>query len=179
MDLRLNYRDALDSERHMEIIDGAAVIEDRTSVSHNIAVNNIAAALRDYIAANGGTCKVFTENVALFVNELCNDDGYFFLPDVMAVCDTDGIKEDGVHVAPLFVAEVTSENTRKNDYCEKLEIYRKIGVGEYWVVDLQRKVLYKYLAAEDYIPVPIIHPEIVEVSVYDKLKIDLSEVMGA
>lgn len=176
---RYTISEIADMDGHVELVDGIVVIENKTTITHNLTVSEISNSLRNYILANNGTCKVFSENVALYVNEFCNDDGEFFLPDVMVVCDKAGIKEDGIHAVPLFVAEVTSESTKKNDYCSKLEIYRKIGVKEYWIVDIQRKVVYKYLSEEEYIPQTYMYPESMKVSVYPNLMIDLSEFMKA
>ena len=162
---------------HVELIDGTIVIEDRVSVTHNLIMNDIATSFKNYISGKSGTCKVFTENVALYVSELCDENMNYFLPDLMVVCDANKIDEDGVHTAPLFVAEITSESTKKTDYGEKLNIYRKIGVEEYWVVDIQRKMVFRYLAAEDYVPVAYIYPELMKVSVYEDLFIDLSSYM--
>lgn len=164
-------------ENHIELINGDVIIEAKTSSEHNAAVNDIVFAFKSYIKAHGGPCKVFSENVALYVNELCDDDGLFFLPDIMVVCDEDAVDSKGVHKAPLFVAEVTSEATKKNDYNTKLDVYKKIGVQEYWIVDLQRKVVFKYLASSDYIPVTHMCPDALSVSVYDGLSIDMSEFM--
>ncbi len=174
---RFTVSDIETSEEHIELINGEKIIENKTSSEHNEVVNEIVFALKSHIKSNGGSCQVFSENVALYVNELCNDDSQFFLPDVMVVCDTDAVDSKGVHKAPLYVAEVTSEATRKNDYNTKLEIYRKIGVQEYWIVDLQRKIIFKYLASEDYIPQTYMHPESMKVTVYKDLMIDISEFM--
>lgn len=162
---------------HAELIHGNIVIENKTTVTHNLAVSEIATSLKKYISSqHGGDCRVFTENVALYCNELTQSKDHFFLPDVMVVCDPEGIDDTGVHVAPLFVAEVTSEATRKNDYFDKMMVYREIGVEEYWVVDIQRKIVNKYLLSNDY-PETYIYPETVKVSVYPELSIDLSEFM--
>ena len=139
-------------ESHAELVDGRLVVTDRTSVAHNNAVVEMATALRQFIRDNNGECRVFTENVALYCNELCDDEKNFFLPDVMVVCDKSGIKDDGVHIAPMFVAEITSVSTRKQDYVEKMPVYAKIGVQEYWIVDLQRKVVIQYFKDNDFIP---------------------------
>ncbi len=66
---------------------------------------------------------------------------------------------------------------KKNDYGDKMIIYRNIGVEEYWIVDLQKKIVTKYLAKEDFIPETYLHPEAMKVSSYDGLVIDLSEYM--
>jgi Uma2 family endonuclease len=170
--------DIENSEDHIELINGEKIIIDRTNSDHNELVNEIVFALKSYIKANGGSCKVFSENVALYVNELCDDDGMFFLPDVMLVCDPGAVDSKGVHKAPGFVAEITSESTRKYDYNEKLDIYKKIGVEEYWIVDIQRKTVYKYLASEDYVPQTYMRPESMKVSVCKGLMIDISGFMA-
>ena len=160
-------------EKHIELVNGEMIIEDKTTSEHNEVVNEIVFALKSHIRANNGNCKVFSENVALYVNEMCDDEYNFFLPDVMVVCKKDAVDDKGVHKSPLFVSEVTSENTRINDYNTKLDIYKQIGVDEYWIVDLQRKVIYKYLKSEGYIPQTFMHPATVEFTVYQGLKINL------
>lgn len=179
MDMRKVYSisDAENTEEHAEIVNGALVVENITTPRHNEAISIISTAIRNYISSNNGKCKVYTENVALYVNELACNDSDYYLPDVMVICDTDKIDDKGVHTVPLFVAEITSESTKRNDYNRKLDIYKKIGVDEYWIVDLQRNLVFKYLKNEDYIPQTIINPERVDVSVYKDLQVTLSEVM--
>ena len=154
-------------EDHAELIDGILVVTDKTSVAHNNAVLEIATAIRHFIETNNGKCKVFTENVALYCSELCNDAENMFLPDIMTVCNENGIKDDGVHAAPLFVAEVTSESTKRNDYGRKMVTYNDIGVKEYW-----------YLSESDFAPEVISYPLVDKISVhtYPSLKIDLSRI---
>ncbi len=174
-----NYtiHDVIKSDKHMEMINGFVVVEDVTTPYHNIAITEIATALKNHITSNDGDCVVFTENVGLFVNELCDTNKYFYMPDVMVVCDKTGIQADGVHSVPRFVVEVTSDTTRKYDYWEKLEIYREIGVDEYWIVDLQKKVILQYLASEEYIPQCFIHPQTMKVESYEGLTISTSAFM--
>ena len=170
--------DVAKREDHAELIDGILVVTDKTSVAHNNAVLEIATAIRHFIETNNGKCKVFTENVALYCSELCNDAENMFLPDIMTVCNENGIKDDGVHAAPLFVAEVTSESTKRNDYGGKMVTYNDIGVKEYWVVDIQRKVVVRYLSESDFAPEVISYPLVEKISVhtYPSLKIDLSRI---
>ena len=181
MDFSREYtiEDIAQMEGHAEMISGHVLIIDKTSTTHNLVVSLIAQAVRDHIRDNNGSCTVFTENVALYCNDLSdseNGDNYF-LPDVMAVCDPASIDEEGVHSVPLFVAEITSESTRRFDYEDKMMVYRNIGVKEYWVVDIQKQVITKYLQTADFVPEVYLHPEAVKVSVYPGLTIDVSEYM--
>ena len=163
---------------HAELIDGKLVITDMTTVTHQRAVREIRRALEQYLDSNNGNCEVFTESVALYCNELCDNADNFFLPDVMAVCDKSGIKDDGVHIAPIFIAEVTSASSRKQDYIEKMAVYAKIGVQEYWVVDVQRKSVVRYLADNEFIPEMISYPlsSSIPVHSYPDLEINLSRI---
>lgn len=176
--IEYSIKDVSAREDHAELVKGSLIVTDQTSVAHNNAVLEIATALRQFITANNGKCKVFTENVALYCDELCDDKGNLFLPDVMSVCDEAGIKDNGIHAAPLFVVEVTSESTKKNDYGIKMLTYRDIGVKEYWVVDLQRKSVVRYLADNDFAPEVIVYPHTstISVQVYPSLEIDLSQI---
>ena len=173
-----SVKDVSAREDHAELVRGALVVTDKTTVAHQRAVREIRRALEQFIDSNNGECEVFTENIALYCNELCDNKDNFFLPDVMTVCNKAGIKDDGIHTAPLFVAEVTSESTRKNDYGIKMLTYRDIGVKEYWVVDLQRKSIVRYLADNDFAPEVIVYPHTSTISAhaYPTLEIDLSRV---
>lgn len=167
-------------EVHAELIAGQLVITDRTTINHNSVVLDLCVEFKNFINANKGTCKVFSENAALYCNELSEEASKeFYLPDLMVVCDEDGIRDNGVHAAPLFVAEVTSESTRRFDYGEKMVTYGNIGVKEYWVVDLQKNIVTKYLLDNDYAPITYLHPDKVDVSVYDgKLVIDFTKILS-
>ena len=160
-DRMYTVEEAAAMEGHVELIGGRLMITDKTSVAHNNAVLEIATALRAFIESGSGKCRVFTENVAVYCDELCNDELYrnnFFLPDVMVVCEQTGIRDDGVHCAPRFVAEVTSEATRKNDFVRKMSVYGEMGVEEYWIVDLQKNRVVRYLADDDFSPEIIAYP---------------------
>ncbi len=175
-----NIDSVLSREDHAELIDGAIVVTDVTSVAHNNAVLEIATALRQHIASHNGNCRVFTENVALFCNELRKDDkdNNLFMPDIMTVCKEDGIKDDGVHTAPLFVAEITSDSTKKNDYGRKMVVYGDIGVQEYWVVDLQRKVVVRYLSENWFAPEVFVYDSTISMPIlcYPGVEIDLTKI---
>lgn len=159
---------------HVELISGNIYIENLTSPQHNIVVNHIADSIRSFIRENKAGCIVFTENVALLCDELTdgNNEGNFFLPDVMCVCPPAKVDDRGVHSVPHFVAEVTSKSTKTHDYCEKMVVYKNIGVQEYWVVDLQECRITVFLQERGFVPQYFLHPESLNVSVYPGLAIE-------
>jgi len=144
--------EVVNREDHAELINGVLVVTEMQSLSHNRAVTDISSALMQFIASNNDEDEVFINNVGLYCNELYDGRNNFFLPDVMTVSDKSGIKEDGVHTAPKFVVEVTSNTSIKQDYVFKMDIYLNIGVQEYWVVDLQRKMVVRYLQENEGMP---------------------------
>ncbi len=91
----MTIRDVENMSGHVELIAGRVVIGDKTTITHNKAVVAIATAIRNYIANKIGDCTVFTENVALYCNELSEDDRYFFLhPDKLEVSVYPGLEID-------------------------------------------------------------------------------------
>ena len=56
-------------------------------------------------------------------------------PDIIVVCDKEKITEKYIKGAPEFVAEILSVSTARRDKIEKLKLYKKFGVKEYWIVD--------------------------------------------
>ncbi|WP_026492874.1 Uma2 family endonuclease [Butyrivibrio sp. XPD2002] len=154
MDISKKYsvKDIECYEENIELIKGKIFIKENDSCESNIVINEIVYALKAYIKTNGIPWRVFSKSVALYVNELCNDDSLLFLPDVMLIDDEKYVDTEGIHGVPLFVAEIATDSSRENDYTIKLETYKKIGVQEYWIVDMQNMVINRYLASEDYIP---------------------------
>jgi Uncharacterized protein conserved in cyanobacteria len=106
-------------EQHLEVINGIKTIKKAISPLHNEIINALGFSLKSNIIENKKKCRLFTDTVRLF----CNDVKDFykentFLPDLMVICNykEGDIKEDGVHTTPQFVCEVASKNTFINDY---------------------------------------------------------------
>ena len=169
--------DVAKREDHAELINGKLVVSDKTSVSHHDAVFEIASALKDFVAANSCTGEVFTQNIALYCNELCDGEN-LFLPDVMFVNDENSIQDDGVHGVPVFVVEVTSEISKKYDFAWKMVTYAEIGVKEYWIVDPPRKEVTRYLLKNEYVPEIFTYPnvKVLALDIFPSLELDLSRV---
>lgn len=165
-------------ENHAELIGGELIIIDTVTVTHHHAVSEIIRSLNRFIETNNSKDEVFSNSVILYCNELCDDVDNLFIPDVMTVSDETGIKDDGVHIAPIFVAEITSEASKRKDYGRKMLIYRDICVKEYWIVDLQRKAIIRYLSENDFDPEDFTYPDVKKVAVhtYPTLEIDLSSI---
>ncbi len=138
---------------HIEIVNGTQVIKDSTTTLHNEIINMLSFNIYSYIINNHMKCKLFTDTVKLYCNELADlSKGNYFLPDLMVICNykDEDIRDDGVHTTPQFVCEVTSPSTILNDYNAKKNVYQKIGVDEYWIIEPQTNTVHVYLKTNDY-----------------------------
>jgi Uma2 family endonuclease len=61
-------------------------------------------------------------------------------PDIFLACDRSKLKDNCYNGAPGFIIEILSSN-RSHDMVTKLNLYEKAGVGEYWMIDPEEKVI--------------------------------------
>ena len=73
-----------------------------------------------------------------------NDDKVI-IPDVSIICNLRDRKNISFTGIPRFVMEVLSNATEEYDRHEKMDIYCKVGVSEYWIVDWRKKSVEIYL----------------------------------
>jgi Uma2 family endonuclease len=73
-------------------------------------------------------------------------------PDLIYVrSDNMGIVEDRVRGVPDLVVEVLSPSTARVDRLEKLDLYARYGIAEYWIVDPETQVFeFLLLTSEGY-----------------------------
>lgn len=56
-------------------------------------------------------------------------------PDIAVFCDLAKLTKYGARGAPDLVVEVLSPSTHLKDLREKFDLYERMGVREYWIVD--------------------------------------------
>lgn len=64
--------------------------------------------------------------------------------DVVVVCDWNKVTDRCVYGAPDLVMEILSPSTERKDQIVKTEKYRKAGVREYWMIDMERESVVMY-----------------------------------
>lgn len=131
----LQAQGKLDEGLRYEVLFGELVIRGRPGLAHEKAVRALASIFVRWVERHGG--EAFTGlGVEMGGHQLAPDVA-FIGPERVAELD-----EDGFHVPPDLVVEVTSPGTRSLDLTEKAAIYAELGVAEYWVVDLaQRRIV--------------------------------------
>ncbi len=101
-------------------------------------------------------------------------------PDISVICDPGKLTDKGCTGAPDWIVEVLSPSTSKKDFNNKMALYEKHGVREYWIVDPGNKFVHMYLLGDDseYPENPDIYlaDAVVPCEVLKGLEIDLSRV---
>lgn len=64
-------------------------------------------------------------------------------PDIAVFCDPDKLDEKGARGAPDWAIEVVSPSSQRRDHEVKRELYQRVGVGVYWVIDKHGITVYQ------------------------------------
>ena len=136
----LAYEPYNDERATYEIINGEAYMMARPSVQHADIAYNITSIFKNYL--KGKRCRAFGE-VDVRLSKDTN-----VVPDVIIVCNPDIVEDDGIHGAPDLVVEILSKSTARRDRMEKLRLYERFGVKEYWIVDPRGKSVEVYLLVD-------------------------------
>ncbi|MDP3176282.1 MAG: Uma2 family endonuclease [Spirochaetaceae bacterium] len=87
----------------------------------------------------GKPCKVYAAPFDVLLPELGEEDdgdvSNVVEPDILVYCDRSRLKQFGARGAPDLVVEILSPSTHVKDLREKYDLYERMGVREYWVVD--------------------------------------------
>jgi Uma2 family endonuclease len=118
------------TEYRYEYINGVVWSMAGASTAHNLIVQNIAFAFRNYFRTKG--CRVFTESVKL---EVSAGKRYVY-PDVMVTCSQLDKQSPLIMREPIIVVEVLSDSTENKDLKEKADIYLAVeSLQAYIIVD--------------------------------------------
>lgn len=120
----------------------ALLVEDmsRTYLEHSMVIHNFVIKIGNQI--KDSLCRVFGDSVQYQWRE--NDDKVV-IPDVSIICNTKDRKNISFTGIPRFVMEVLSDSTEEYDRSEKMDIYCKVGVSEYWIADWRKKQVEIYM----------------------------------
>ena len=94
------------------------------------------------IQLKSSVCSVFGDSVKY---KWCENDNKPVIPDVSINCDIKNRRSTNFLGVPRFIMEVLSEATEEYDRGEKMELYKKVEVAEYWLVDWRRKQVEIYI----------------------------------
>jgi len=125
-----------DGER-WELIDGKTYsMSAAPRQLHQELLWHLTGIFRDFL--KGRSCKGFASPFDVILprgDEADEDVDTVVQPDLVVFCDRSKLTERGARGAPDLVVEILSPSTSKKDQHEKLDLYRRSGVREYWIFD--------------------------------------------
>jgi len=161
-----------------ELINGVAYAMSAPNTSHQLIVTILTGEFYSYL--KGKTCKVIPSpfDVRLFYEEDDSDDTVV-QPDLVVVCDSQKLGEEGCRGAPDLVVEILSPSNMAIEMERKLLLYKEAGVREYWIVDPKDKHISIYLLKDDEYSYRICHlNDIARPVVLPGLEIPLSTIFA-
>ena len=155
-----DYRSWSDDER-WELINGVAWnMSPAPSMAHQALSTELLFAIRSFLGTGG--CRVFAAPFDVLLPEspgqATDDVANVVQPDLSIVCDPSGLRSYGCEGAPDWIIEILSPYTSRRDMLEKLKLYERHGVREYWVVDPGNRYVHVYVrGADGRYPDPALH----------------------
>jgi Uma2 family endonuclease len=140
-------RDLIDESRpapRYELIDGELLVTPSPGAPHQIAVSLIWDALHSYVRREGvGMAIVSPADIELVPENITQ-------PDVFVVpSHIPGDPDKGVTWADIktlvLVVEILSPSSVHNDRIVKRDFYMNAGVPEYWIVDLDARIVERWV----------------------------------
>lgn len=147
---KYTYADLLeiDDDNRYEIIDGKLYLMSSPTVKHQAIAGEIYTQLALFLKDK--KCKPFIAplDVAFSKSRQDNKIHNVVQPDVFVVCDIEKLEDKKVFGAPSFVLEILSPSTSRKDQVEKLNLYQKYQVEEYWILDPNNMTVMPYILNE-------------------------------
>ncbi len=132
-----DYKSWPDDER-WELIDGVAWnMSPAPSPGHQTILGGLFRKLSDITDRTGCTTFIAPFDVRLPDGAAQSEDDTptVVQPDISVFCDPSRLDDKGAHAAPDLVVEILSPSTGYKDQTDKLSLYERHGVREYWVVN--------------------------------------------
>jgi Uma2 family endonuclease len=135
-------------EPRYEIIDGIIYMMASPKFWHQHTSGELSFQLKQQLAPHGCLVMAAPFDVYLFWDEkneknekTARAEKDFVEPDIFIACDQAQIKrlmaseQDYYHGVPKFIVEIVSPSNSKHDLIRKADLYYRVGVAEYWVVE--------------------------------------------
>lgn len=162
-------------ERRVELIDGHIYDMASPGVIHQTVFGELFYLISDYIRKKGGRCRVMPD----LDTKLDTDEDTIVRPDISVICDPDKLTDRRCEGSPDWIIEIVSPGNARNDYLRKLELYQRVGVREYWIVDPMKKSVIVYVfQGEDLDMTPYCFDDKITPNIYKDLIIDFSLIDG-
>ncbi len=141
---KLTYEDYVgfpdDLQRH-EIIDGDHYVTPSPLSYHQLVSGDLFVGLYRQIY-EAGLGRVISAPMDVLLSRVD-----IVQPDIVVILESNAsiITEKNIQGAPDLVVEILSPSTSARDRTLKKALYERVGVREYWIVDLERKRIEQFV----------------------------------
>lgn len=146
---KLTYDDFLlfpDDGRRHELIDGVHYVTPSPVLRHQEILGRIYFEVASYLRAHPeGRVYLAPLDVVMSIHDIVEPDLIF----VAAAQDVDKVTPKNIQGAPALLVEILSPGTRRRDLGIKRDLYDRIGVREYWLIDPDRNTVTIHRRAAD------------------------------
>jgi len=129
-------------ESRFELVDGEVYEMPTPTPKHQRIVRKMLSAIGQYVDILS-VGDVYPSPI-----DVVFDEENVLQPDIVYISDLSKVK-DRIYGVPDLVVEVASPSTLKRDITDKMKIYERYGVKEYWVVFPSEKTIVVYQLTEN------------------------------
>ena len=101
-----------------------------TYIEHSIIIHNFITTVGSQLKSS--VCRVFGDSVKY---KWIENENKPVIPDVSINCDIKNRRATNFLGVPRFIMEVLSDSNEQYDRNDKMELYKKVEVAEYWLVE--------------------------------------------
>ena len=130
---RYTYADYLtwDGDERWELIDGVPYLMASPIPFHQEISMQLAVAISGHVREKG--CRAYSAPIDLtFETDLTTSE--VVQPDLLVMCGEYG-RDKRIVGVPSLVVEILSPSTASHDFVRKMNLYQRVGVPEYWIID--------------------------------------------
>ena len=151
-DRKYTYADYLTwpEDERWEIIDGIAYMMTAPTWQHQAISRELNRQISNYLFDK--PCKSFAAPFDLRIpefNERDEETTTIVQPDLVVICNKEGLKGTGFYGIPTIIIEILSPSTARKDKILKFSRYQRAGIQEYWMVSPEYEQIEVYTLQEN------------------------------
>ena len=129
-------------DRRVELLEGEVIMSPAPMPIHQIILRNLMRLLDKYVEVNKLGEVLFAPVGVRLAEDVVVQPDLLFIPQAKMA---ELIGEQNIEGAPALVVEILSPGTAHHDRHNKLLLYARYGVAEYWIVDPENKAVELYI----------------------------------
>lgn len=166
------------TEGYLEFINGVIYAQASPSTEHQRITTRLSSRFENYF--RGKDCESIVSPYDIYLQSETERETHRVQPDLSVICDKSGFRENNYVGVPTLVIEVLSPSTASKDFIEKMNVYMRFGVKEYWIVSPKNKEVQIFALQEGVYREPISYKDtgIIRSVVFEELYIQIEEIFS-